>query len=110
MTRVTASEKMDTLEADELPRWITIILREMKGILNNGIRFSDNFDSQILDVTFSAADSDLTVNTRLRRIPTGYIVLGRSAAMAIYNGSLPNKTDVLYLRSNVVGTAKVMVF
>lgn len=110
MSRITASEKMDTLEPEEVPRWLTIFLKEVKNLLNNGIRFNDNFDGAVVSVTFNQANTDTQVQTRLRRTPQDYIVLNRSANMVIYNGQGASSTGSISLRASAVGTVKLLVF
>lgn len=101
---------MDTVEQNDMPRWLTIFLSEVKRALNNGLNFSDNFDGRVLEVTFSAANSDQIVNTGLRRIPQNYIVINRSANMTVYNGNAASSVGTIYLRSSAVGTARLLIF
>lgn len=110
MAKITASEKMDALDADDLPRWLTNFLREVKNILNGKINFRDNFDGQIVSVEFEAADTDTLVSTRLRRTPTSYIILGKSANMVIYDGDTDSSTGNIYLKASAIGTAKLLIF
>jgi hypothetical protein len=110
MSKITASEKLDVIGAEELPRWLTIFLSQVKNVLNNGITPQDNWDGQIVSVTFSSADTDTLVSTRLRRIPTGYIVLSRDAALTVYDGDLSSSVGNIYLRASATGTARILVF
>lgn len=110
MSKITASEKLDVLGAEELPRWLTIFLSQVKNILNNGILPQDNWDGQIVEITFSSANTDTLASTRLRRIPTGYIVLSRSVDLTVYDGAQASSVGNIFLRASAAGTARILIF
>lgn len=95
---------------EELQRYTAILFRQVTSILNNGIVLSDNFNAKIVSVTFNVANSDVSFSHGLARAPIGYISIGNSAAMQIYNGAAANTTDIMFLRSSATGTAQVLVF
>lgn len=83
----------------------------LSDVLNNNVTFADNFRSQVVGVTFSAANTNMTINHRLNAVPIGYLVIGRSAAFTVYDGSanVLTKTSIT-VRSSSTGSATVMIF
>ena len=108
--RLTASEKIDTLKDEtEFKRFLVNFLTEVKLAVNGNLNFVDNFGGREVSVTFNVANSDTRVDTGLRVVPTKYIVFGTTAAMSIYDGTLPSQSGVIFLRSSAVGTARLLV-
>jgi hypothetical protein len=60
-----------------------------------------------LRFSFPSADVDVAVSHGLGRAPEGYIVVGRSAGVTVYNGSASSSEDLLVLRAT--GAAEVDV-
>lgn len=98
-------------EVDESKRWsnLTLFLKDVYNILLKGITPLDNFRGSLLEVNFTAANTDTEIRHGLQFIPSNYFVVGMSAAMSIYDGSSPDKT-FFYLKSSAVGTARVFIF
>lgn len=91
-------------------RFVDIVLDQITALVNGRLTFSDNFLQQTTSVTFSAANTDTTVPHSLGFLPNGYIVVGRSANMVIYDGATANTTTNLYLRSSATGSASIIIF
>jgi hypothetical protein len=109
--RLTASTEIDRIEKPEdQPRFISMALNQIAQILNNGLGFSDNFNAKTLTISFSAANTDVATIHGLGRVPTGYIVIGSSAATSVYDGASANTASLLYLRASAATTVKVLVF
>lgn len=108
--KVTESTDMDKLEPDQLPRFTQKALENIASILNNGVLFSDNFNAKTLTFTFSAANIETAVIHGLGRVPTGYIQVGSSAALTVYDGASANTSSLLYLRASALGTGRVLVY
>jgi len=79
-------------------------------VINGNISFGDNIQSTTLPVDFNKANTDIQVGHNLGRAPNGYIVVGRSASMTVYDGAQAADADNLYLRSSATGTARILVF
>ena len=60
------------------------------------------------EVEFAAMDVDVEVQHRLGRIPQGFLVIGLSEAMVVYNGSAAPTESSFTLRSSAPGTALVL--
>lgn len=109
--QITAPDDIAHIEGEEeVKKQVTIFFGQIKNILNKGIVIQDNLNVSIVSVTFNAANTDTQVAHTLKRTPTGFIVVGASAANTIYNGSTANTDKVMYLRANGTGTAKVIIF
>ena len=102
-------DKQATLE--DLSRQTQIFANAVDDVVNGGITFQDNFRAQIIGVTFSAANMDTQINHSLGILPIGYLVIGKSVALDVYNGSSSVLTkQFLTLKSSVIGNATIMVF
>ena len=84
---------------------------EVEQTVNNGLSFADNFKAQILVVNFTSANTNTQINHQLGSVPTGYIPIGKSVSLDIYDGSTDvfNKTFVT-LKSSAIGSATIMIF
>lgn len=96
----------------EEKRWssLTLFLKDIYTILSKGIVIQDNFRGVVLDVTFSAADTDTTIVHGLSYTPTKYIVLSRSANFVVYDGAAASDLTNFYLRASATGNVSVFIF
>lgn len=85
---------------------------ELAQIINKGLKFSDNFNAEILSIADSGlADSENTVGHTLKRIPTGFIVTSIDKAGVVYLGATAWDATNIYLKCNVASCAiTVLVF
>jgi hypothetical protein len=105
---IKGDDDKDTLEQ----RWkyLSIQLKSNYDLLNKGLGFADNFNAKTLSATFTVANTDTTFAHGLGFTPTGYIPIGYTVAMRVYNGDGAwNNTNII-LKSDVVGTATILVF
>jgi hypothetical protein len=81
-------------------------------ILDGGISFVDNVDvSGISAVTHVTPGTEFATAHALGKVPTGYIVVGQTAAGNVYDGTTANTTTTLYLKSDVSSkTFRILVF
>lgn len=108
--RITAGTDVDKVKPQDMPRFTAIFLAQVVEALNGNLSFSDNLNAKLLTVTFTAANADVATIHGLGRVPAGYFVVGRTAAMIVYDGSSTNTSSLLYLRSSVAGTARIWVY
>jgi hypothetical protein len=92
-----------------LRKYSSTLLKDISDLLNSKLTFRDNFAANLSSVTFSGA-VEARLSHSLRRMPTGYIVYGKSADINVYDGATANTTENLYLRASGAGTVKVLVF
>lgn len=98
------------LDGEEFKRIVSILLNNMVSALNGGLTFQDNFSQSTQSVQFTAANTEVTVNHNIGRIPVGYLVLGLDQAAIVYNGVQENTSQSLFLRASAPCTATVMLF
>lgn len=109
--KITQDSNLDRIEEQkEQMRFLSIFCDQVTTMLNNGLLFSDNFNQKTLSVTFSAVNTDTAINHGLGRVPQGYIVIGRSANLVVYNGASQWTSSLIYLRSSALGSANMFVF
>lgn len=110
MSKPTQSTDFDRIKPEDVPKYLAKYAEEISRILTNGVDFQTNFNGKLLSITFSAANSDTALTHNLGRVPTGYLVYSKSAALIVYDGSLGSSESVIYLRASAPGTAGVIVF
>ncbi len=80
-------------------------------MLNGGLRLSENLDVQIKTISIAAADTEETVSHTLKRVPSGYLVIGINKAAIIYDGATAWTTLNLYIKTNTADTTvKLLIF
>jgi hypothetical protein len=111
MSKLTADAGIDKI-TDDADKWrfISTFFAELKQLINNGLQFADNFNGKTLTLTFSASATDTALTHGLGRVPTGYIILKRSASMTVYDGSAAWTSQLMYLRASATGSVTVLVF
>lgn len=85
---------------------------ETAEILNNGIRFLDNFDGFIVTLTTDATPGvETAIAHGLKRVPTGCLVLEKNKAAHIFSGPTAKDSTTYYIQSDVAEVlATVMIF
>lgn len=80
-------------------------------LLNNGLRFEDNFNCVKKSITTSAViGTASTIAHGLKRVPIGYSIIRKDKAAHIFESAAPDSTNV-YLKSDVASvTATILVF
>lgn len=81
-------------------------------LLNNGLKFDDNFDAYIGNITTDATPgNDTAIAHGLKRVPSGYLIIKRDKAGIIYDGAAAWTETNIYVRSNLATVAaKIIVF
>lgn len=94
----------------ELSRFMSVVVRSINSVLSGRIGLVDNCETSVVTVTVVTANVDVPVNHTLKRMPNGYIMVGSSAAVTVYDGALPGNLEQLFIRSSGAGTVKLLVF
>lgn len=108
--KLSATPDVSNVTDDDLRRFLTAFNNQVTQVMNGNIEFNDNTKSQKISVTFPTANAEVLISHGLARVPNGYILVGASVAMSLYDGDSSNTDKVLYLKSNAAGTAQIMVF
>lgn len=83
-------------------------------VINGKVSFGDGKRTNNIDgswvsvVTPGVANTDFTVSHVLNRIPVGYLVVSKSAAVDIYTGSVAATATQITLRATVTGVNIVL--
>ena len=85
---------------------------ELSQIINKGLKFSDNFNAEILTVADSGnADTELSVAHTLKRAPIGFIVLKINKAGQVYDSGTAWTDTAIYLKCSAANAAiSILVF
>jgi len=100
---------MTTLD-DDVPRTMRELWRRLLASVNF-ISFGDGIDSINIDgqwltfLTDPTPDTQFSVTHGLKRIPVGYIVMGKDRAADLYDGTTAWTIDTIYWRCNVASAA-----
>jgi len=85
------------------------LMDQLVELFNGGLNFTDNFECTIASVTIALTDTEIPHT--LKRVPVGYIVMGRDQAGIVYDGAIAWTTENIYVRSSVASLKiKIMVF
>lgn len=110
--KISENEGIDNQKTlDGVKLQVQRFANQVEQVVNNGLSFADNFKSQTIIVNFTVANTDTQIRHQLGSIPVGYIPIGKSVSLDIYDGSTDvfNKTFVT-LKSSAIGTATILIF
>jgi hypothetical protein len=111
VARISASTKIEMIKEDsEKFRYISIVLDNIAAVVNGNVEFLVNMRLKQVSVTFTATNTDTSVAHGLGFLPSGYIIIGSTAAMSVYDGSISNTVTTLTLRASATGTVRLLVF
>lgn len=98
----------DSHLSEELSRYSQDLAR----VLNAGLKFADNFNAQIKEVTTNgSANTEDAVSHTLGRTPIGFLILNRDKAGIVYDSGTSWTATNIYLKCNVASVAiKIMIF
>lgn len=95
---------------EELKRWTSIALDEVATVVNGNLELISNVRSQVIELNNLPPLEDINVPHSLVKIPTGFIVIGSSAAVSVYNGSIGWTENAISIRVSVTCSIKILVF
>lgn len=116
MTQLERLQVPDDPPKDEHVKTLEISLdklfTQLRSILNNGLRFTENFDSAITTLTTNATPGvETAVAHGLKRIPLGCIVLEQTKAGHLYRGASGKDATNYYVASDVASlTVRIIIF
>lgn len=108
--RITKLDLSNLENFEQLRRFGAALFREITDLLNGQVTFQDNFSANTLTQNFPIANQDTPINHGLGRVPSGYILVGADVAMSVYDGQGASTVDTIFLRSNAVGTARILIY
>lgn len=95
---------------EQLRRFSARLFKQISEILNGEVNFTDNFRASIAEVEFTAANTEQRITHGLGKAPIGYIAIGKSANMNLYDGETDTTQTEIYIQSSATGTAKILIF
>lgn len=103
----TPSNKFETGLVQSLLSFIF----DLANVINGGLKFSDNFNCQIVSVTDTGlADAEFAVGHGLKRVPTGFIVINNNKAGVVYDSGTAWTTTYIYLKCSALNaTIKIIL-
>lgn len=108
--RLTTVQSISNLkDAQELSRYLAPFVEDVTRILNGNVSLLDNVKGFLVDVVFSTVGT-VQVRHTLKTIPSGYIVVKRSADVQVFDGSSENTDQFLYVQASAPGTVRLYVF
>lgn len=108
--KITAAADVSNVKGDDITRFVSAFLTQIQDIVNGNLSFGDNIKAQVVSANFTAANAQIQIGHTLGKAPIGYILVGSSVAMSLYNGTSANTDQLLYISSTAVGSASVLVF
>lgn len=97
----------DSLE--DLRKFTAQTIETITTEINGRLIFGENVRGQFLSVVFPLANTQVSVEHTLGRMPTGFLQTGANAGLVVYNGA--TNTDLLaYFKATAAGTASVFLF
>lgn len=111
MSKVTQDTSVDRFtDPNESFRFCSQLFDQIVRLINGGLGLVDNFDGKMHTLTFSSANTDTALVHGLGRVPSGYLVVRRSANMTVYDGANAWTPANAYLRASSAGSITVFVF
>ena len=95
---------------DELARFVSIMMNDVIRVINGELSFQDNLNTRFVDVSFTAADTEVGVEHGLGRVPTGYFAVKSNAATSVYDSGSTNTATTIYLKASAISEVKLIVF
>jgi len=113
MSKIQASTNIETennKDPKSVPKFVDLFFQDVVRVVNGGLDFATNFNAKTVTVPFTVANENTTVIHGLGRVPAGYLVVGLSTNMIIYDGSVAGTTSAIVLKSSAIGNARILVY
>lgn len=95
---------------ESLRDYTSILLGSIVDLVSGNLSFQDNHKCSIIDYTFAAANTQYAITHGLGFAPSGYFLIGSSAATTLYNGGSTWTDKHIYLKASVATTVKIVIF
>jgi len=83
---------------------------ELSGFLDKGLKFSDNFDAQIIEVADTGlASTEFSVAHTLKRVPTGFLIINKDKTGNGYDSGTAWTDTAIYLKYSTANTALTLL-
>ncbi len=110
MSSITASTDMSNVKPEELAKFVDLFFQAVADTVNGKLDFQTNLNCKLINITFTAANTDASAGHGLGRVPSGYIITSSSVATSVYSGSAASTASNIILRANVPATVGLLVY
>ncbi len=110
MSKITASADIQQVKPEEVQRFVDLFCQDTLDTVNGKLDFATNFACKIIDVSFTAANTDTSVNHGLGRVASKYFPISKSAACDVYAGTAQSTSSTLILKGTAIATVTLVVF
>lgn len=86
------------------------VMSDVVDALNGKVDFQSNIQNQMVNVNFTAINTDLAINHTLGYVPTGYMRHGGTNTGNLIDGKTPWTKTTIYLQATATGAVSVMIF
>lgn len=109
MAQVVAKTNVSNCESwQELMRYTSIALTELRTQVNGNLNFSDNMFFRVVDVTFATASGETIVQHTLGRAPIIWLAGNISTDATVWQNAEPTSTQ-LNLSASLACSAKILL-
>lgn len=105
----TAVNLSNLTTLEEVNRYYPQSITSIVEAINGNLSFQDNLSTNIQSITFPSASTSVAVTHNLGKLPVGYVVIGKSGNVQIWDGTPAADTQKIYLQASGAVTATVMV-
>lgn len=111
MSKISQNDRLGTIKDPvDFIRQASKLLGDIVLVINGKIEFGDNIQSQIVSVSFSAQNTDTSVNHALNKSSVNYFPVSKNVACDIYTGNRAANNKTIYLRSTQVASVTLVLF
>lgn len=111
MSSITTPSDFSKIKTwEELKRWVAAWAVDITNQVNGNLDFNSNLRCKLVDVVFTAANTDKRIAHSLGKIPTGYILVKTTASANLYDGSIVADADIIVLKSTATFTGTILFF
>lgn len=110
MSRIDAIDLSNLEDLKEFRKYVAIQNKLIVSIINGGLKFTDNIDARVVTAVFNSQDTDTLIQHTLGSTPRGYVIVGSTVALSIYDGTVPPDATQITLKASAAGTARILFF
>lgn len=111
MPKIKVPQTLDNIEKfEEYRRFAALLFSQITDLINGNLDILDNLRVNRISCQFDSTDTSTQFSHNLGKVPSYYIPISKTAAMNIYNGDSSNTSGLIYLKSDTIGTANIIIF
>ena len=95
---------------EELQRFVSQAVEAITSEVNGRLSIDKNLAVSLVSVVFTTTSSPQSVDHGLKRLPIGYFITKKSAAMDVFGGLEDATTLKANMQASALGTATILFF